>query len=171
MRPGGINAEFEMPELEYFTIAQSVSIDQSTNRISLFHVLEDVGFSNELPPSIEPGMLPRGIPQLVAVSSWKVSPQEFDKQFQVGLRIRNPGEQEFREIEPIVVTGERRRQRILQTLMSWPITGAGDILFELTLDGVRKASHVITAELVPLPDVRVIPMGQQDARAVQGSGS
>ncbi len=30
-----------MPKLEYFLICESVSVDQDTNRLSLFNVLED----------------------------------------------------------------------------------------------------------------------------------
>ncbi len=31
-----------MPDLEYFVVCESVAIDRESNRISMFHVIEDV---------------------------------------------------------------------------------------------------------------------------------
>jgi hypothetical protein len=73
-----------MPQLEYFLIAESISVDQSTNRVSLFNVLEEIQCA-PLPagtPAI-PGRT--GIPQLVAVSSWNLSPEDQGREFQVSL--------------------------------------------------------------------------------------
>ena len=47
-----------MAELEYFLVAESVSVDQLTNRISLFNVVEQVAASK----------FPVTIPQIVAVA-------------------------------------------------------------------------------------------------------
>jgi hypothetical protein len=53
-----------MPSLECFLVAGSASIDRSTNRVSLFPVIEDVPFER----------LPGFVPQRVAVRSGNTGP-------------------------------------------------------------------------------------------------
>ena len=54
-----------MPTLEYFLLAESVSTDRERNTVSLFHILEEWI-----------AQLPLVIPNLVAVSSWKMDEEE-----------------------------------------------------------------------------------------------
>ena len=68
-----------MPRLEYFLVAESISVDRETNQLSVFNVLDDLELS-----------LPTQIPQLVALSSWNIEPHERDQDLQVMLRILLP---------------------------------------------------------------------------------
>src|ERR1700728_3069654 len=102
-----------MPQLEYFLVAESLSVDQSTNRVSLFNILEEVGIASEPPPSVLPGTIPGGIPQLVAVSSWNLAPAEANREYRVSLRITQAG-QPAKDFGPITFSTDRNRQRVMQ---------------------------------------------------------
>ncbi len=69
-----------MPELEYFIVAESIATDRERNTVSIFHVIEDL-----------PGSVSSVVPKVVAVSSWRVSPEEIGRDFQVSLEVQLPG--------------------------------------------------------------------------------
>ncbi len=60
-----------MPKLEYFLVAESVSVDQQTNRISFFNVVEQVNVP----------VFPFTIPQIVAVASWNTEEGDAKRTF------------------------------------------------------------------------------------------
>ena len=67
-----------MPELEYFVVAESVSIDRDTNRVSLFNVVEEI-FTSVVPFPF------------VAVSGWNLTADEQrGSELQAGVRITKP---------------------------------------------------------------------------------
>ncbi|HLN28339.1 MAG TPA: hypothetical protein VK395_11415 [Gemmataceae bacterium] len=138
-----------MPQLEYFLVAESVSVDQSTNRLSVFNILEEVHLQRV--PVPEGMTLPAhadGIPQLTAVSSWNMTDQDRGNRFQVELRLVAPGLQDPIRFVPLAFTAERDRQRTLQVIVGCPVgTPPGELLFQLYLNDKYQASHRITALL------------------------
>ncbi len=124
-----------MAELEYFLLSDSISTDQATNQLSLFHIIEDV----TLPLSTR-------IPRLVASSSWNMHPDEMGDDFQVVLRIYHPNGDLLDDPGdiPINFTAERSRHRLHHEVRGLPIEVAGDWRFEVLLNGKRFASHTVT---------------------------
>jgi len=120
-----------MARLEYFLVAESCSIDQITNRVSLFHVLEEAN-------ALE---LPARIPQIVAASAWlKDSDQdENEEDFQVMLTIKGAGLDEHMTTN--FQFGDKKRIRIQQTVQNLKLEKPGDIVFEVSLNGKHQASH------------------------------
>ena len=129
-----------MPKLEYFLVAESVSVDRDTNRVSLFNIVEEVS-----------GSLPARIPALVVVSSWNVLPEDRKREFQVTLRISLPGGVELPKSEDFAVnfTAQRSRQRILQFVKELPLEQPGDLKLEVLLNGKHAASHTVTVHTIP----------------------
>ena len=70
-----------MPKLEYFLVSESVSVDQLTNRTSLFNILEEVRANK----------FPAVIPQVVVTSAWNREIGDEDIDYQVKVRISLPG--------------------------------------------------------------------------------
>lgn len=132
-----------MATLKYFLIAESCSIDRETNRVSLFNVIEEVS-----------GTLPAHLAQLVAVSAWDIAPEDYQKDFQVTLRIPQPGKDtEPKHIDFCVnFTAEGPRHRILHRVGNLLFLEPGDREFEILLNGERVAQHTITVHLRE-PDV------------------
>ena len=124
-----------MATLDYFLIAESASIDRETNGVSVFSIIEDVS-----------GTLPVQLARLVAVSAWSIAPEDYQKDFQVTLRIPQP----WKDTEPkhfdfcVNFTAERPRQRILQHVVSLPFHEPGELKFDLLLNGERVAQRTIT---------------------------
>jgi hypothetical protein len=120
-----------MPTLEYFLVAESISVDQFSNRISLFNVVE---YAN---PKV--GM----IPSAVAVSFWNIADGDEGKDFQVVLRVITAGgttrdaSTNFRMVRP--------RHRIMQHLVGIPVEKEGEVKFEILLNGNHVASHTVLA--------------------------
>ena len=123
-----------MPALEYFLVSESISVDQDTNSLSLFGILE--GLSGPLPISVD---------KLVATSCWNMSEGEQDKDFQVALRITLDGEilPESEELN-VNFTTSRPRHRIFHFLRGLALPTAGSLVFEVLLNGEPKATHTVT---------------------------
>ncbi len=118
-----------MPKLEYFLVAESVSVDQTTNRISIFHILEEIHVAK----------FPFALPLLAAVAQWNAEDGDVDRDFQVGLVIKPPDgqpkefSQNFRMIHP--------RLRTIMNLVGLPLTQPGTMTVEIKLNGDHKAYH------------------------------
>ncbi len=125
-----------MPSLEYFLVAESVSVDRDSGSLSIFHVTEDLVFPE----------LPAPIPRLVAVSSWRIAPDEIGKDFQATLKVHKPWHEANPQYEqfPINFTAERLRHRINHWIVNLHIKQPCDLRFEILLNGEHKASHIVT---------------------------
>ena len=121
-----------MPRLEYFLVASSVSIDQSTNRVSVFEIIEE----------IRGPTFPLRIPSCAAITLWCAEDGDQDTDFQAMLRVYMPDGRtnefatNFRLAMP--------RHRITQRFQGLTISGPGELRFEMLLNGEHKADHLVT---------------------------
>lgn len=131
-----------MPQLEFFLVCESASIDRESNRISLFNVMEE----------LRPSQLPAPFPSLVAVSSWNTRPDELNSDHQAELRLTIPGAPDLPQPARINFTVSGQRQRVNFRVENLPVFQPGDLLFEVLLNGVHAASHRVTV-LPPDPEL------------------
>jgi hypothetical protein len=126
-----------MARLEFFVVAEDISIDQTTNHASVFNILEAVralGF-------------PANVPKCVALSLWLLEEGDEERDFQTVLEITPPNgethrvETNFRMARP--------RHRIINRVQGIPVEGPGELRFAVSLNGVHKATHVVTVEAPP----------------------
>lgn len=124
-----------MPKLEYFLVCESVSIDRDTNRVSHFHVLE------ELRPvqAEQPGHI---LAQLAAVCCWYEEPDDAGKDFQALLRLHTPdgSSRDF----TLNFRMKSRRQRLVFHLQGIPPVTPGELRFEILLNDRHMAEHIVT---------------------------
>jgi hypothetical protein len=121
-----------MPSLEFFIVATTVAVDQRSNRVTIIEVIEE----------LEPVRFPAFMPRVAALTIWNLSEDDKDQDFQAVLRVTVPGLEtvgEFRQN----FTAEGPTHRMLFQLQSVPVLMDGTILFEISLNGERKASHQI----------------------------
>jgi len=117
--------------LEYFIVAESVSIDQTTNRISFFNVLEQ----------IQALTFPVPLPQFTAVAHWNAQAAELENDYQITFLVTPPGDplvrfdQNFRMV--------RERHRTLATISGVRVERTGKMEIEVKLNGEHRASHTI----------------------------
>ena len=123
-----------MPTLEYFLLADSVSTDRERNTVSLFHILEEWI-----------AQLPLVIPNLVAVSSWKMEEEDRGHDFQVALDIHLPGQQNSPDFQilPVNFTGETARHRTYHFVRGLRVEEPGDVVFEICMNGRPAAKRVL----------------------------
>jgi len=120
-----------MLRLEYFVVAESHSVDQITNRVSIFNVLEEV----------QSPTFPVVIPQLVAVALWHAEAEDIERDFQSTVRLRTPDgalrpfEQNFTMVGP--------RLRTIALVVGLEIKEPGIMEIELLLNGKHVASHIV----------------------------
>ncbi len=139
-----------MPQLEYFLISESISIDQISNRISIFHVLEEA----------RSPVAPFHITELVATSAWNLEEDEIGREIQVSLRIIVPGAAEPINIQQDFM-GERRRHRLNAAIIGLQVQGFGDLVFEILEAGVRRATHTVSViQQDPGPALAAVPVGR-----------
>ena len=121
-----------MAILEYFLVSESVSIDQLTNRTSIFNVLEEIGVFG----------LPARSEACVAVSLWRAEEGDSERDFQATLHVQLPDEQ-YRDFHiNFRITGSRHR--LTQGIRGIPLTMLGELKFELRLNGETRAHHLVT---------------------------
>lgn len=120
-----------MPTLEFFIVAESVSVDQATNRLSIFNVLEE---SHHL-------KFPAPIPALVAIATWNVESNDLDQDFQAMVRVTEPGGKEFPFAQNFKAKGHRHR--VMFYFQGIPVTSEGTLRFELLLNGSHAAWHTV----------------------------
>jgi hypothetical protein len=124
-----------MARLEYFLVAESVSVDQQTNRISFFNVVEQVTVPE----------FPVTIPQIIAVAAWNAEEGDDKKDFQATVRITSPS------VEPKEFHRNFRmpakRIRVILVFQGIKLAAPGKLLVELSLNDKHEATHSIDAEL------------------------
>ena len=120
-----------MPKLEYFIVSESISVDQQTNRASLFNILEEV----------RKNKFPSVIPQAIVTSAWNYESGDEDIDYQVKVRIYSPGEEKPKDI-PVNVSIEYRHRLFLK-LVNLEIKQPGELKFEVFINDKYTASHTV----------------------------
>src|SRR5258708_158386 len=122
-----------MARLDYFVVAQNISVDQTTNAVSAFNIVEELR---------SPGF-PVLVPSLAVLSVWHREEGDQEQDFQCTLRVTPPGEipqdfhTNFRLLPP--------RHRLIHRLQGLPILRAGDIHFEILLNGAVRLEYIVPA--------------------------
>ena len=129
-----------MPKLEYFVVADSVSIDQSTNEVSVFNIWEEIN-TDDLPT-----IVPRG----AAITLWNAEPGDAGRDFQSMLVIRLPDGAVLQS--PANFTMSTPRHRVTQRFVALPVTTEGEIVFSVMLNGELKATHTVSVRRVGSAD-------------------
>lgn len=124
-----------MPKLEYFLVSESVSVDQQTNRASLFNILDEVR-ENQFPTTI---------PQAVVTSVWDYESGDEDVDYQVKVRMSLPDEKEPKDI-PVNVKIEKGRHRLFLKLENLQIEQPGKLRFEVFINDKYTASHTVLVQ-------------------------
>ncbi len=120
-----------MARLELFVVSEGVSIDQLTNQLSLFNILEQVASTK----------FPFPLPFAAAVSLWVAEDGDDSRDFQCLLRVILPNgiQHEFTSN----FNFRARRHRVIQRLEGLPINVTGVLRFEVLLNGEYIASHEV----------------------------
>jgi hypothetical protein len=129
-----------MPKLEYFLVCESISIDQETNRVSVFNIVEEVAPIKARPT----GPI---VPQVVALACWNREPGDENKDFQATLRIHAP-EEKAKDF-PVNFKMEKPRYRLSLRLQGVPALKPGQLRFEMLLNGKHAAEHTILVHSAP----------------------
>lgn len=127
-----------MAKLEYFLVAESVSVDQITNRVSIFNVIEEIRFP-KLPARTS----------MVAISLWNAQKGDADGDFQAVIKVTFPGggEKEFRHNFKI----PSPRLRTMFQLGGLTVEQPGAMRVDLTLNEEHQATHTIDVVKVDDP--------------------
>ncbi|MEZ6152334.1 MAG: hypothetical protein R3C09_19715 [Pirellulaceae bacterium] len=128
-----------MPKLEYFLLCESVSVDQETNRISLFNILEDFQLQAKGQPPEKPHYI---LSQCVAVALFNREQEDGDREFTASLHFNSM--EAGHPIPELKFKMERNRQRIIMRFVGMPpVDDNGVLQFKLFLDGEHCASHTV----------------------------
>jgi hypothetical protein len=132
-----------MARLELFVVSEGVSVDQFTNQLSLFSVLEEVTSPD----------FPFVLPSAAAISLWMKEAGDDDRDFQCMMRVLLPDGNRHELTTNFRFRG--RRHRVIQRIQGVPVTEPGMLRFEVLLNGEYIASHEVdvlrinSAELPP----------------------
>jgi hypothetical protein len=120
-----------MARLEFFVVSEGVSVDQLTNQLSLFSVLEEVRSPD----------FPFVLPSAAAVSLWMKEAGDDDRDFQCLLRVTltDGSQREFTSNFRF----SARRHRVILKIQGFPLNEPGVLRFEMLLNGEYAASHEV----------------------------
>jgi hypothetical protein len=139
-----------MPKLEYFLLCESISVDQETNRVSLFNVLEDLHLAK--PPTEGESKPAFILNQFVAVAVFNRQPEDSDQEFEACLKYNLP-DGAYKE-HKLKFKMERNRQRIVMRFVGMPPVGKDGLLsFDLSVNGNHSGTHTI--QLFSEPEMEV----------------
>jgi len=116
--------------MEFFVVSEEVSVDQQTNRLSLFNVLEQLAGPNFPFPL-----------SAVAVSLWVAEEGDDGRDFQCMLRVLLPDGNRHDFTTNFTFRG--RRHRVIQRIIGFPINEPGMLRFEVRINGEYQASHEV----------------------------
>lgn len=122
-----------MARLEYFVVAQGVSIDQSTNQVSVFNILEDIS-SEDYPVVLD---------HCVALALWNAEDGDDGRDFQTVVRVTLPDGNTHDA--PANFTMRTPRHRSTLRIQGLPIPSPGEVRFDVELNGQHVASHTLNA--------------------------
>jgi len=126
-----------MAKLEFFLVCESVSVDQRTNRISLFNVVENVNADTF------PGLMT----EVVAAALWRREDGDQTRDFQATLRLTGIFDKPIESRSNFKLVDQRHRTFFL--LQGVPVPRAGDLRFELLLNDAHVAEHIVTVATGP----------------------
>ena len=127
-----------MPKLEYFLIAESFAIDQQTNRVSIFNVLEQVNL-------VEATNTGPRINTYAAIGYWLQEPTDVvGTEYLAGLKLYINGNLSATLGNFSFTFSPNGRARVLFYIQGPPIFQAGDLRFELLLNDIHAADHVLS---------------------------
>lgn len=134
-----------MARLEFFVVSNSVAIDQTTNSASVFEILE---------ATMTPGF-PLIIPRCVAMSLWRREAGDEGLDFQLLLRVTTP-DGEIHEL-PSNFRMSEARHRMMQRIQGLTLRAAGELRFEVILNGKHAADHIVDISLIEPPGTQDRP--------------
>jgi hypothetical protein len=132
-----------MPHLEFFIVAQEISIDQSTNQASVFSILEEIQTAN----------FPIIFQKIAVLSTWRAEAGDRERDWQVILRVIQPNGEHSDFTSNFRFTGSPRH-RVVQRFIGLPINMEGDLRFELLLNGEHAAEHIVFVQRVASTDIQ-----------------
>jgi hypothetical protein len=134
-----------MARLELFVVSESVSVDQQTNRLSLFNVIEQVASTK----------FPSVLPAAVAVSMWMADAGDDVRDFQCTLRFTLPNGKQHEFASNFKFRA--RRHRVIQRVEGFPLNEPGMLRFEVLLNGEYVASHEVDVSKIDAKDQETPP--------------
>jgi hypothetical protein len=121
-----------MPSLEYFLVARSVVIDQFTNAVSVFSIVDE----------IVPKKLPATFMRLTALIGLNVEKDELGQQASYRVAVRIPGQDAPLESE-FDFTLEWFRHRYAPSFIGVTVPAAGNLEFTLYINDQEVARHQV----------------------------
>lgn len=142
--------------LEYFVACEIVVTDSETNSTSIINVLE------ELPIPQYPALLPK----CAVIALWRAEPGDEHQDWQAAVGVTPPGGQRQSFSMNFRVAPGVRRHRHVVRMLTLTIERAGELRFDVELNGVHHAEHIITVLNAPnavTPTVVAVPAPPQAA--------
>ena len=137
-----------MSRLEYFIVSESIAIDASTNRVSFFHVLEQVN----------PGSFPHQIARACAVATL-IDDGNDRGELTATVIVTGPDSPPVRA-DDIRFSFESERVRLIFEFPLLTISERGQVVFELLVNDEHKASHEVMVRHASELEEPTPPSGQ-----------
>jgi len=129
-----------MLQLEYFVVAESVTIDQLTNQVSVFNIIDELRVK-----------LPLTLGRIVAVASWNAEEADKGNDYQVAVRVTGIGAQPKEPLR-LNVSIEGRRCRTIMHMQGIQVDKPSRIVLDLSINDEHKATHTIDVSGLDDPD-------------------
>ncbi len=121
-----------MPLLEFFTVCGSARREGATETADGANILTD----------FFPASLPDALAKATVISSWKLTSKDKGRDWQATLVVKSPGRDAA--AFSLSLSNNLRRYQHIREILAIPVEEAGDLLFEMLLNGKTVATHTVT---------------------------
>lgn len=125
-----------MAELEFFLACESLSVDQQTNKLSLFNILEEGRVDQEGDG---------GFFRVALASLWRFDKDELGETFEIQVIVEQPNGEEI-ETPVMEFQPEQRTHRVFTRMSGLPLAGIGELEFNLFLNGDLQDTYRISVK-------------------------
>lgn len=140
--------------LIWAVVCSKVSVDQQTNTISLFEVIEDVKFTTD-------GQLtfPTNVPfEGTLASTWIRDELNTPERAETAVRLINPDGRVLIEPEPHPVDfGDKARARVFAKFAGLPLSGPGTYHFEVCSRANDRSEWIVNQRIPIICSFEVVP--------------
>jgi hypothetical protein len=139
-----------MPRIEWTLFALSYAVDQQSNSLSVFNVIEEIAVPPEVPEPSAPDQIVAVGPTFSLINMWARSEPEIPEERFVRVQVKVPDGRVAALTEFKLDLRGGQRSRTINTFKFLPFTGTGDYRFAIEVKSGEDTWQNVLEAILPV---------------------